>query len=136
MAIKNLLSVFLLIICSTSYADTSIIGEWSGIDSDGDATTFLFNEDKSAEVIFEGLPPLTTKNLTNGNVEWSKDTNHNPMHLDIIIFINSEEQSRIPMLAEFVDNETLKIQMSRNMKTRPQGFEITKDVFQILAKKQ
>ena len=138
---SKLVVVTAIIMCSTffsglSRSDTSIVGEWSGIDSDGDSTTFVFNADKSAEIRFAGLPPLSTKNLPNGSVEWSGNIDDDPIHLDVIILMGSEEKSRIRMIARFVDNQTLKIQMSRNMKTRPKGFEMIDSVFQILAIKQ
>ena len=119
-----------------SHADISIVGKWSGIDSDGDSATFVFSEDKSADVKLEGIPLLSTKTMTNGSVEWSRNTGQDPMHLDIVILIGSIEKRRIPMIARFVGERTLKIQISRDMTTRPKGFSMTKDVFQILATKQ
>jgi hypothetical protein len=138
---KKLLTIFLVInififFSGLSYADLSLIGEWAGTDSDGDAATFIFNDDQSAEIRFEGLPPLSTKNLANGQVIWSGNTDQDPMQLNVIIQVDSEEMSRITMIAQFVDHQTLKIQMSRDMKTRPEGFEMTASVFQILAIKQ
>ena len=121
---------------SLSQADMNIIGKWSGVDSDGEKATFIFNEDNTAEIQFEGLPPLSTQNLTNGRVQWSGNTTTDPMTLDVIIIIDSEERNRIPMIAQFVDGQTIKIQMSRDMKTRPQGFDMVDTVFQIVATKQ
>ncbi|MFT5502309.1 MAG: hypothetical protein ACI845_000845 [Gammaproteobacteria bacterium] len=119
-----------------SYADMSLIGEWAGTDSDGDTATFIFNDDKSAELQMEGLPPLSSRNLTNGRVTWDGDKDHNRIKLDFVIHIGLEEKRRIKMLAHFIDDKTLKIQMSRDMKTRPEGFEVTKSVFQIITTKQ
>lgn len=138
---NRLLSVFLavtLFFCFSylSQADITIIGEWSGIDSDGEKATFVFGEDNSAEIHFEGLPPLSTQNLTNGSVQWSRNAAKHPMAIDVIIMIDSEERNRIPMIAQFVDSHTLKIQISRDMKTRPKGFDITDAVFQIVTTKQ
>jgi hypothetical protein len=138
---NKLFATFLVLVCSAffsslSYAEMSIIGKWSGIDSDGDSASFVFNEDNSAEVKFEDVPPLTSENLANGSVEWSRNTEYDPMHLDILILIDSQNEQRIPMIAQFIDDQTLKIQLSRDMKSRPKAFEMTKDVFQILATKQ
>ena len=117
-------------------ADGSIIGKWSGTDSDGDTATFVLNADNSAEVKFEGVPRLSTQTMTNGNVTWASDTTQDPMHVDIVIVRASTEVSRIRMIAQLVDAQTLKLQISRNMTTRPTSFAMTDDVFQLLATRQ
>ena len=71
-----------------------------------------------------------------GSVQWSRNAAKYPMAIDVIIIIDSEERNRIPMIAQFVDSHTLKIQISRDMKTRPKGFDITDAVFQIVTTKQ
>jgi hypothetical protein len=138
---RKSLAVFILIVSSAvcsglSYAEMNIIGEWSGIDSDGDSAIFVFGADKSAELEMEGIPRLSAKNLTNGSVEWSSNTDYDPVHLDIIIMKGSQENGRIPMITQIIDDQTMKIQISRDMETRPNGFEITQDVFQIVLTKQ
>ncbi len=129
-------AVFWLSLSHADISDTSIVGKWAGIDSDGDSTMFVFSEDKSADVKFQGVPLLSTKTMTNGTVEWSRNTGQDSIHLDIVILIGSIEKRRIPMIAQFVDERTLKIQISRDMTTRPKGFSMSKEVFQILATKQ
>ncbi len=138
---NKIFTVVLLILSAVfwsgfSHAEMRLVGKWSGIDSDGDSVTFVFSEDKSAEVKFEGVPTLSTKTMTNGKVEWSRNMNQDPMHLDIVIFVGSIEKQRIRMIAQFVDERTLNIQISRNMITRPDGFSMTEDVFQVLTTKQ
>ena len=117
-------------------ANPGIVGEWSGTDSDGDTATFVFNADNSAEVKFEGVPRLSTHTMTNGKVSWISNTIHDSLQVDVIIVRDSTEVSRIRMLAQLVDEQTLKLQISRDMTTRPIGFEMTDKVFQLLATKQ
>jgi len=119
-----------------SFASTNLVGKWSGVDSDGDTVTFVFNEDKSAEVKLEGVPLLSSTTMKNGHVEWSGDTGRDPVFLDIVIFVGSRENHRIQMLARFIDEHTLQIQLSRDMTTRPAGFELSKEVFQVRLTKQ
>ena len=119
-----------------SFSDMNIIGQWSGVDSDGDSAVFVFNEDQSAEVRLEGVPPLTSANIVNGKVEWFSQTDKDPMQLDFIIIKNSEEIGRIPIIAQFLDAQTLIIQMSRDMKSRPVSFELSESVFQIVTSRQ
>ena len=134
---NRLIPFLIAVVCGIgpTYAG-DIVGTWSGIDSDGDAATFVFNADQSAEVKLEGVPRLSTQTMTNGKVTWSQDASQNPMHLDIIIVRSSTEVSRIRMVAQLVDGQTLKLQISRNMTSRPSGFAMTKEVFQLLATRQ
>jgi hypothetical protein len=141
MRMSKLISIAMVFVCgvfyfSLSHADMNVIGKWSGIDSDGDTATFVFNEDNSAELKLEGVPLLSSANLVHGSVEWVTNTDYDPIHLDIVILIDSAEKQQIPMVARFVDDQTLRILISRDMKSRPKGFAINKDVFQVLAKKQ
>ena len=138
---KKLKTAVLIIVSSVfwpalSHADPNIAGTWSGTDSDGDAATFVFNEDKSAEVKLEGVPLLSSKTMTNGYVVWSGDTNQEPMLLNIVIFSGSSESGRIPLVAQIVNQRTLKIQLPRDMTTRLREFTESEDVFQIMATKQ
>ena len=138
---RNIKPFLLLVLLITSWgslvkANDGLIGTWSGTDSDGDSATFVFNADSSAEVKFEGVPRLSTQTMTNGKVSWSIDTTLDPMPVDVIIVRDATEVSRIRMLAQRVDEQTLKIQISRDMTTRPAGFEMTDKVFQLLATKQ
>jgi hypothetical protein len=128
--------IFSIFFPAVSPAESSLIGEWSGTDSDGDIATFIFNKNKSAVLQLEGLPPLSSRNLENGQVTWDGDKDQNPIKLDFVIHIGSEEKRRIKIIAQFIDQQTLKIQMSRDMKTRPVGFEMTKSVFQIITTRQ
>ena len=132
----SLLIVSSLLSFSSVLADARIIGEWQGIDSDGDPATFIFNEDKSAEILFGGLPPLTSKNILNGEVKWSSAINDNTIEVDVLIITESVVTSRIVMIASATDTKTLKIQMSRDMKTRPTDFEMNEREFQIITTKQ
>ena len=133
-AIQLILSA--LLFHSSAYADTSVIGEWKGIDSDGDPATFIFNTDESAEILFAGLPPLSSKNIMNGEVKWSSTNNNDAIQLDVLIVTDSVVTSRIVMLAQVVDSKTLKIQMSRDMKTRPDNFDISETEFQVITTRQ
>lgn len=138
---KTTYPVLLLILLLTGWAGTSqgadtIVGQWSGTDSDGDTATFVFNADHSAEVKFEGIPRLSTHTMTNGTVSWTSDTMQNQMQVDVIIVRDATEVSRIRMLAQLIDEQTLKLQISRDMITRPAGFEMTDKVFQLLATRQ
>ena len=121
---------------SLSQADVGIVGEWSGTDSDGDTASFIFNADNSAEVKFEGVPRLSTHTMTNGEVSWCSDSTPDPIHVDIIIVRDSTEVSRIRMVAQLIDDGTLKLQISRDMVTRPKGFKMNDKVFQLLATRQ
>ncbi len=126
----------LFVSSAVAQAQDKLVGEWAGTDSDGDTVSMVFNADKSAEVLFEGLPALTSSNLVGGSVEWSVDVTHDPMHIDVIIIKHAAESGRLRLIAQFLDDQTLDIRNSRDMKTRPSSFEITDSVYQILLKRQ
>ena len=136
---QHIIRLYLVSACalfsSALLADSNLIGTWSGMDSDGESATFIFNHDQSAEIQFEGLPPLSSRNLANGYVQWESSVDENPTHLDVIIFIDNEERNRIRMLAKPIDPQSLKIQISRDMKTRPTSFELIDSVFQVVTTK-
>jgi len=117
-------------------ADSGIVGTWTGTDSDGDLATFVFGEDFDAEIKLEGVPRLSTETVTNGSVQWSGDTSVDPMTIDVIIIRNGVEVGRIPMIARFQDAGTMVMQLSRDMVTRPESFEMTEKVFQVVAHRQ
>ncbi|MEM7209025.1 MAG: hypothetical protein AAF434_14475 [Pseudomonadota bacterium] len=116
----------------SSTAILNIVGKWGGQDSDGDAVTMIFNEDESAEVLFEGLPRLSASNLVGGRVLWILDATQNPAQLDIVIYKHGLESGRLKMILQFKNDRTLEIMNSRDMKTRPVSFEISDSVYQIL----
>ena len=114
-------------------ANPGIVGTWTGTDSDGDLATFVFGEDMAAEIKLEGVPRLSTQTVTNGHVKWAGDVSADPMPIDVIIVRAGQEVGRIPMIARRENDDTLIIQLSRDMKTRPTTFEITEKVFQVVA---
>ncbi|MEM7562872.1 MAG: hypothetical protein AAF353_07450 [Pseudomonadota bacterium] len=118
-------------------ADMNVVGNWAGVDSDGDSASFVFNSDKSAEVKFEGVPLLSSSNMVNGSVEWIQAVQADHRHLDVVILTGTgEEQGRIRMIARFVDEDRLEFFISRDMKTRPTGFGLNEKVFQINTTRQ
>ena len=117
-------------------ADPSIVGTWTGTDSDGDLATFVFGADFDAEIKLEGVPRLSTETVTNGSVHWAGDTAADPMQIDVIIIRDGAEVGRIPMLARLQDEGILVMQLSRDMVTRPESFEMTGKVFQVVTRRQ
>ena len=117
-------------------AQPPILGTWSGEDSDGDTATFVFNADHSAEVKLEGVPRLSTHTMTNGKVEWTGNVDQAPMLVDIVIYTAGVENGRIPLVIEQTDDQSLKIQMPRDMSSRFEAMMETTEVFQVLATKQ
>ena len=121
---------------SGAAADPGIVGTWTGTDSDGDQATFVFGADMAAEIKLEGVPRLSTQTVTNGHVEWTGDISADPMPIDVIIVRAGQEVGRIPMIARWKNDDTLVIQLSRDMKARPTSFEMTARVFQVVAHRE
>ena len=117
-------------------ADSGIIGTWSGLDSDGDAATIVFEHNNRAEIKLEGVPRLSSDTVVNGSVRWAGELAADPMKIDVVIIRADREVGRIPLIARLQDQDTLVIQFSRDMTTRPRSFEISAEVFQVVAKKE
>ena len=124
-------------VCTCRSLETSPgVGTWTGTDSDGDQATFVFGADMATEIKLEGVPRLSTQTVTNGHVEWTGDISADPMPIDVIIVRAGQEVGRIPMIARWKNDDTLVIQLSRDMKARPTSFEMTARVFQVVAHRE
>ncbi|MGB0317169.1 MAG: hypothetical protein ACPGCO_08425 [Flavobacteriaceae bacterium] len=112
-----------------------IIGEWHGTDETGESIVFVFSENRDLKWI-SGNVVMDTETL-GANFSWRLDTNHDPMHLDMLRApLPDEDAIVLPAIIRFVKDNKIQIRMSEDLTSRPIGFTPSDVEGQILFTRQ
>ena len=119
-----ILSTTLMAGCSTSI-DTDIQGRWQGVDSAGHRITLQFSSEDLA---------LSQDDRTLTGT-WTLDSSRSPAHLTLKMHTPSGHLQEVPMIAEMVSMNKLRLRAGSDLKARPTRFESGQASNQILLKR-
>lgn len=128
-----LISFLFLTSCSQTL-ENKLIGEWEGTDNKGNIASFVFNKDKSANMIFGNV--VIDGKSEEFDLNWEFDDNFDPMHLDLLIKHASAQTRTIPMIVRFISDTKIQLRISYDMKSRPTEFSNYDSENQIILTKQ
>ena len=127
--------VFLIFLSSCSQSpQEKLVGEWYGKDETGKIASLVLGTDHSAKMI-QGNMVLDGSSI-GGKVTWELDAKQNPMHLDLVMNLDSGETKRLLFIVRFVGKNKLQARIGKNHSERPVSFSESNDVNQIILVKQ
>ena len=91
--------------------EKQLIGEWKGTDSTGSTASMIFNDDGSA-IFIEGRKVMDGAAI-GGSVTWELDSNHDPMHLDLIVSKSTGETRTAQAIIRFLGENKIQITMNK-----------------------
>jgi len=127
-----LVQIVFLTNCSNSIED-KLIGEWKGTDSDGKSTSYIFNEDGTAQLMRGNI--VRGGSSENFAVRWLIDITQKPMHLDIIKIVGDSIKI-YPMIFRLVRENKIQIRFGKDLSERPIEFSDIDKTKQIILTRQ
>lgn len=125
----SIIVTLLTIVSCSLTSEQKIIGEWKGVDHTGEISSFTFYDDKKVK-------------MTKGNesspddaITWKIDDSKEPIHLDLLAKQNGETRT-LPLILRFINDTQIELRMGENILIRPEKFDSSDVINQIILIKQ
>jgi len=105
---------------NTSLYQKMLVGKWYGKDKSGQIGLLIFNDDYSTKMVQKGM--VLDGSSIGGKVTWELDEYKKPMHLNLVMNLNSGKTEKLLMIIKFIGKNKLQLQIGESSLDRPISF--------------
>jgi len=105
---------------NTSLYQKMLVGKWYGKDESGQIGLLIFNDDYSTKMVQKGM--VLDGSSIGGKVTWELDEYKKPMHLNLVMNLNSGKTEKLLMIIKFIGKNKLQLQIGESSLDRPISF--------------